>query len=166
MRSEKKLFTDLKFCTNFGKSKSKSKIIPKMLKEMNDENVKNDENVVPNVKNVLKIKQNVPKRKKEKKKKGQYSNKHNFGETNVNKIVENIKNDPKKSSRVKRGLYTFLKKAGYKLGDYADYTLKALIKITVKYVGPIVLASLLIKYRKPISNILISNEDRYEFSKI
>ena len=92
-----------------------------------------------------------------------------FGETNVknvNKIVENINNDPKQSSRVKRGLYTFLKKAGYKLGDYADYTLKAILKVTIKYVGPIVLASLLIKYRKPISNKLISKNDRDAMSNI
>ena len=156
MRSEKKLFTDLKFCTNFGKSKSKSKskIIPKMLNEMNVENVENVENVV------LKIKQNVPKKKKEKRKKekktkkGQYSNKHNFGVTNVDKIVTMIEKDPVKESKIKKGLYMILIKSGQKLGDIVDYTLKALISMTIKYVGPMVILALLYKYHEPITKKL------------
>jgi predicted nucleic acid-binding Zn-ribbon protein len=88
----------------------------------------------------------------------------NFGSTSVSKIENKIPSA--KKSKIKKGLYNALKKAGYKLGDYTDYTLKALLKMTIKFLGPIILASLLVKYRVKVYNTLISKKDREDLEYI
>jgi len=81
-----------------------------------------------------------------------------FGSMNVSNIENKIPSV--KKSKIKKALYNVLKKAGYKLGDYTDYTLKALLKMTVKYLGPIVLTAILVKYRVKVYNTLVSEKDR------
>ena len=67
---------------------------------------------------------------------------------------ESVAYSPKKESKIKKGLYMILIKSGQKLGDIADYTLKSLISMTIKYVGPMVLLALLFKYRTNISRTI------------
>ena len=77
---------------------------------------------------------------------GKYSS---FGSTqkiDLNRIEQQIK--PKDRSLIKRLLCKLLKRSGVKLGEYVDYTLKELIAMTIRYLGPLVLASVLLKYRK------------------
>ena len=88
----------------------------------------------------------------------------NFGLSqtlNATNVVNEIK--PEKRSKVKRVLYTLLKKAGVKLGDYVDYTLKQLISMTIRYLGPIVLTAVLFRYRKRVYKTLVSESDRKGF---
>lgn len=89
---------------------------------------------------------------------GKYSS---FGSTkkiDLNNIEQQIK--PKDRSRIKRLLYNLLKRSGVKLGEYVDYTLKQLISMTVRFLGPIVLAAVLFRYRKRVYTTLVSKSDR------
>ena len=153
MRSEKNLFGDLKKCNNFGKSKS-NKIVS--LQSV----VPNVVSVVPNVvPKMIKAQNKKKEKKKEKKKnKGQYSNKHNFGETNVdektvNKVVERIEQlPPKKQNFFKKYFIKMLVAIGYKLGDLLDFTLKEIISLVIKHFGKIALAIIMIHYGRTITN--------------
>jgi hypothetical protein len=64
----------------------------------------------------------------------------------VDLMVKVIKEDPKTESRIKKFLYKTLIKIGVKLGDYLDYTLKELIKITLNYLGLMFMISVLYNY--------------------
>jgi len=82
----------------------------------------------------------------------------------VNKISKRVK--PKNKSRIKRALYGALKATGMKLLDITDYTFKKIISMTIKYVGPIVLTAILIRYREPIAKKLFSREDKEKYDKV
>ena len=64
----------------------------------------------------------------------------------INEMVKVIKEDPKTESSIKKFLYKTLIKIGIKLGDYADYTLKKLIKTTINYLGLLFMFSVLYNY--------------------
>ena len=88
-----------------------------------------------------------------------------FGNVKINKekidiITEKIEQNPKKESRMKKFLYSALINAGVKLGDYVDYTLKELIRITIKYLGPLVIVAMLYRFREPVYNTLVSKSDQ------
>ena len=90
----------------------------------------------------------------------------NLVEKNIDLIATKVDKDPKKESKIKRALYNTLTRAGVKLGDYLDYTLKELLKITVKYIGPLVIISLLVRYREPIYKKLVSKEDQERLKQV
>ena len=75
-------------------------------------------------------------------------------------ITRKIEQNPRKESRMKKFLYNLLIKTGVKLGDYVDYTLKRLIKLTIKYIGPVVILAMLFRHREPVYNTLVSKQDR------
>ena len=64
----------------------------------------------------------------------------------IDLMVKVIKEDPKTESSIKKFLYKSLTKIGIKLGDYLDYTLKKLIKITLNYLGLMFMISVLYNY--------------------
>ena len=82
----------------------------------------------------------------------------------VDEISENIQ--PAKKSRIKRALYGILKATGMKLLDITDYTFKKIISMTIKYVGPIVLTAVLIRYREPIAHKLLSTKDKKTYDNV
>ena len=66
----------------------------------------------------------------------------------VNKEVNDMSQKEKKGLKVY--LLKFLKSAGYEVYNGMKFTLKEIMKMTIKYVGPMVLAALLVKYRKKV----------------
>jgi hypothetical protein len=65
-----------------------------------------------------------------------------------------------KKSRIKRALYGALVKSGAKIGDYADYTFKQILKVSIKYLGPIALSAILFRYRTNVYKLLVKQSDR------
>jgi hypothetical protein len=92
----------------------------------------------------------------------------NFGKTKQEKIVDDISDNitPAKKSRIKRILYGTLKATGMKLLDITDYTFKKIISMTIKYVGPIILTAVLIRYREPIAKQLLSPKDKRTYDTV
>ena len=68
--------------------------------------------------------------------------------------------ETKKESKIKRVLYQAVVKTGAKVGDVADYTLKQILKMTIRYLGPIFLSAVLFRYRTNIYELLIKKSDR------
>jgi len=71
-----------------------------------------------------------------------------------------------KQSKIKKTLWNMLKKTGYKLGDYADYSVKALLSVSIKTIGKWVLLALAIKYREPILKKLLSKKDKETYDTV
>jgi hypothetical protein len=92
----------------------------------------------------------------------------NFGKSKQEKIVDDISDNitPAKKSRIKRILYVTLKATGMKLLDITDYTFKKIISMTIKYVGPIILTAVLIRYREPIVKQLLSPKDKNTYDQV
>jgi len=88
-----------------------------------------------------------------------------FGKNIFGKHRFGLEQLTKKESVLKRGLFSALKNTGLKIGDYADYTLKQVLKLCIKYLGPLVLASLLYRYRAKVSNLMFSKQDRDKINK-
>jgi CRISPR/Cas system-associated endoribonuclease Cas2 len=77
-------------------------------------------------------------------------------EENEEKKVKKELNDmsQKEKKGLKLYLLKFLKSAGYEVYNGMKFTLKEVIKMTIKYVGPMVLAALLFKYRKNVGSYI------------
>ena len=101
-------------------------------------------------------------------KKSNKSKSMNFGQTKKETIVTEISNNikPQKKSRIKRALYGLLKATGMKILDITDYTFKQIISMTIKYIGPIILTSVLIRYREPIATRLLSSKDKNTYDSV
>lgn len=164
--------------SKFGE-KSKKKPVVKVLKQkIKTEKPKKSKKIKVGEGTVLKIKngkvkvkkagkESVKKAVKESVKKSvKKVGKVSFGETESQEVAKIEKMIPaKKKSKVKRLLYNALKKSGLKLGDYVDYGLKALLTMTINYLGPIVLAALLTRYRSKTYKTLVSKKDRHTIAK-
>jgi len=84
-----------------------------------------------------------------------------FGQTFDNQSFGNDPQQPKNDSRsLKRTLYNMLVASGVTVGSYVGYTIKQIIKLTIKYLGPIVLASVLIRYRSSIYKRFFTKSDQ------
>jgi len=84
-----------------------------------------------------------------------------FGNNEIKEPIQKpIEKLTPKKSRIKRALYRAVVKTGAKVGDYADYTFKQILKVSIKYLGPIVLSAILFRYRTNVYKLLIKKDDR------
>jgi len=73
----------------------------------------------------------------------------------INKINEQIDAlPPQKKKGLKRFLLRSLKSMGYEIYGGVKFTLKEVVRMAIQYVGPLVVASLLFKYRKQVGGYI------------
>jgi len=131
--------TEKQYILEMNELEYKENEIQKELSEETDENKRKE------LQRLLKtIKNTISEKKMERNKKTQFGNKR----INIYRQIDSL--PPQKKAGFKRFLLRSLKSMGYEIYGGIKFTLKEVVSTAIRYVGPFVLAGLLVKYRKQV----------------